>query len=450
MIGRKYIIQKNVAKAIIGTFLLINISACSGVGLNIESLYSGFVVIDSNGSQADKWTWMFYSDSDFVGYVPMEDFAEEAYSGKNLDVIILQDFLFPMFHSSIYYIDENHNLVFQGDWGEVNMGNYKTLKKFILYCKNNYPADRYFLSVYNHGAAWQGACADRTNLNDILTMNEFQKGLNESGGVDILCFTGACNMGNVECVYELRELVDVYIGSEDGNGYGMGWHGIIDDICSILNSPENYSNIEIGEQIIQLVEDNELHPEHREITTVSAMRTDTISDLAYAIDLLSVVFSANITDYFNDIKASHRKTRSFGNSLLDIYDFVYNYREINDLDETLYNILGDIMCEVDNAVIAEWHGKKRSDSHGLTIYFPIRKFDNITKYHEKWYGLDFPQDTNWDEFLRLYIEKNIRSVAEVLELGNREQSKQYSTILIQWFLERFPLLEKILSLIRVM
>lgn len=257
-------------------------------------------------------------------------------------------------------------------------------------------------------------------------------------------------MGNVECVYELKDHIDVYIGSEDGNGYHMGWHGIIDDICDILNSPENYSNIEIGEQIIQLVEDNELHPEYRDITTVSAMRTDTIGDLAYAIELLSIVLSANITDYVNDIKTSHRKTRSFGNSLLDVYDFVYNYREINELDETLYNVLGDIMDKVDNTVIAEWHGKKRSDSHGLTVYFPIRKFDNITKYHEKWYGLDFPQDTNWDEFLSICIEKNIRSVAEVLEPGNREQSKQYSTTLIQWFLERFPLLEKIFTLIRVM
>lgn len=165
--------QKNVAKVIIGIFLLINISACSGVGLNIESLYSGIVVLDSHSSQADKWTWMFYSDSDFVGYVPMEDFAEEACSGKNLDVIILQDFFIPIWHSPIYYIDENHNLLLQEEWGEVNMGDYRTLRDFILYCKINYPADRYFLSVYDHGAAWQGACKDRTNLNDILTMNEF-------------------------------------------------------------------------------------------------------------------------------------------------------------------------------------------------------------------------------------------------------------------------------------
>jgi hypothetical protein len=192
--------------------LIINLSACSVIGLNIENKYSGIVVLDLQSSQADKWTWMFYSDSDFVGHVPLEEFAEEAYSGENLDVIILQDFLIPISHSPIYYIDENHNLVFQDDWGEVNMGDDATLRNFIIYCKSNYPADKYFLSVYNHGAGWQGACGDRTNSNDILTMNEFQKGLFESGGVDILCFTGACNMGNVECVYELRDLMDVYIG----------------------------------------------------------------------------------------------------------------------------------------------------------------------------------------------------------------------------------------------
>ena len=115
-----------------------------GIAVTHMTLGYDINILDNKRLQGDKWTWMFYSDSDFVGYVPLDEFAEEAYSRENLDVIILQDFFLPMFHSPIYYIDENHNLVLQDNWGEVNMGNYKTLRDFILYCKTNFPADRYF------------------------------------------------------------------------------------------------------------------------------------------------------------------------------------------------------------------------------------------------------------------------------------------------------------------
>jgi len=420
--------KKVMVASIIVLFVMSNTSTLNALGIGIQTYGSESIILNRVINQVEKWTWMFYSDADFLlAYRPLNEFAEEAYSGENLDVIVLQDIFFPPGFSGIYRIDENHNAVLKKNWGEVNMGDYTTLRDFINYCKINYPADRYFLSVYNHGGAWMGACTDYTSLGDILTMDEFQKALDEAGGVDILCFTGACNMGSAESVYELRNLIDVYIGSEEGNGYYSGWDGSIDDICDILNSPIYHSNIEIGAQIIQLVENNEEHPEDKESTTVSAIRTDKIDELADAISNLRTILSVNIEDYFEDIRDSHQNSKLFLNHLLDIYNFCENYGEIQGLDETLENALDDVMYALNDCVIAEWHGNQQSGAHGLTIEFPLSWLNFNDIYSLPSYGLDFPSDTHWDAFLYDFYTEAIHHIDQIDMQSNSTLQNQPSS-----------------------
>ena len=70
------------------------------------------------------------------------------------------------------------------------MGHHATLRDFVLYGKEKYPAKRYILMAYDHGAGFHGACIDETTSSvSILSMDDFQVALQESGGVDILAFT---------------------------------------------------------------------------------------------------------------------------------------------------------------------------------------------------------------------------------------------------------------------
>ncbi len=63
--------------------------------------------------------------------------------------------------------------------------------------------------MYNHGGGCWDACIDETD-NGWLTMDDIQKALEEAGGIDILMFNAPCLMGNLEAVYELRNVVNVY------------------------------------------------------------------------------------------------------------------------------------------------------------------------------------------------------------------------------------------------
>jgi hypothetical protein len=79
-------------------------------------------------------------------------------------------------------------------------------------------------------------------------MDEFQKALEETGGVDIICFT-PCLMGAVESAYELRNCTNVYIGNEAGGSYCF-WRFMTGDLCTLLNENSNISNVNLGKSII--------------------------------------------------------------------------------------------------------------------------------------------------------------------------------------------------------
>ena len=124
----------------LSTILSISTNSIAEINLNIHSSNQDIAKLNENM----KWTWMFYDDADFLGYDPLDDFAYEAFSSENINVIVLQDpYDGP---ANIWYIDEDHNKNLLMDVGEVDMGDGKTLRDFINYSKNNFPSDRYLLS----------------------------------------------------------------------------------------------------------------------------------------------------------------------------------------------------------------------------------------------------------------------------------------------------------------
>ncbi len=345
-----------------------------------------------------NWTWLFYDDEDFNNaFEPLEDFTEEAYSGENLDVIVLQDTNYGP--AKIWYINENHEHVLLEEWGEVDMGDSQTLEDFLEYGKTNYPATRYILSMYDHGNAWKGACIDDTN-GGWLTMNDMQQALTNTNGVDIICFTAPCGMGALESAYELRDCVDVCIGSEASSGYGH-WRGTIAAICNMMNNNPDLSIIEIGEQIIQLIENNTIWPDS---VTMSAVRTDQLEELANSIDTIAHDFINNFNESFGNVWSVYGNVQSFGNGyVIDTYDFAEECLLV-ETNQSICQHLENIMNHVSEVVIAECHGNEYPDANGLNIYFPYPpEYSYDSRYADPDYELDFSQITFWDEFLIDYL-----------------------------------------------
>ncbi len=266
-------------KVIFLIFFLLCAMTVSSQVLNIKFQKNNVKSLESK-----PWTTLYYIDNDYEnsGYSdPIEQlFIDEISSNDNVNVVMIQDSIdTPAF---LYYIDADHNKLLLEELGEINMGDYQTLSYFINYGKQNYPADRYLLWVYNHGGGWKGACMDDTNNDPLLTMDDFQKALLETGGVDIISFF-ACLMSSLESVYELRDLVDVYVGSED-LAYISWWDGICGDTNKLIAESPDLSNEEIGKKIVDFYE---AHPnQFSNMLTASAIKADKIPVLVNAIVMI--------------------------------------------------------------------------------------------------------------------------------------------------------------------
>lgn len=354
--------------------------------------------------ETKKWTIMFYDDADFLydeenftsAYNPIDFFAATAFSCKNIHVVALED---PYGNESAktWYIIEKKVLLKEN--GEINMGDPKTLKDFISYCKKEFPAERYILLVYDHGMGWEGCCID-TPSKDKLTMPEMKDALSKSG-VDILCFTGTCLMGAVESVYELRDCIDIYISSEEYSFYLYYWAEAINPICRILNENPDLSNEEIGKKIIEIIEENNKNLDYKEYITMSAIKTEKLDTLVENVNTFTEILLSN--QNWDEIIDTCLESQSFGSSgmiknLVDLYDLADRCSNIEGLEE----VSRKVKELLKNTVIAEIHGKKHPNAWGISVYLGLyygkeEAEDNLSDYEKS--GLDFVCDTEWSSFL---------------------------------------------------
>jgi hypothetical protein len=107
------------------------------------------------------------------------------------------------------------------------MSEPENLTEFITWTKDNYPADRYMLVLWDHGGGFSnGYGVDGINRRDdgktIMEASEIIKSIRDAGvKFDVIGFD-ACLMQNVEYAYALEPYADYYLASEETEP-GTGW-----------------------------------------------------------------------------------------------------------------------------------------------------------------------------------------------------------------------------------
>jgi hypothetical protein len=381
--------------------LVFTLSACLDNDNNLLTQDSPGDPEGPDPSQTKKWTVMLYDDADLKdAYDPFYDFSGNMYSSEHIDALVLQDKLGSP--ATLWYIGKDREKIKQKELAELNMGDYRSLYYLLEFAKTNCPAERYILSFYDHGAGWAGACVDATSDNDWLSMDEMQKALSETGGVDLVFFTAPCLMGAVESVYELRDWTDVYVGSEHISGYHW-WMSAIGDIRMTLNNTPDIDTYSLGKRVIEFILDNsDEWEEYKSALTMSAIRTDKIGALKNVLDELSLDYLLRIGEFTTLIEDLYSSIKSYYYAI-DIYDFAAKFLSIETNAQTI-TTLNTLQRCLEDTVIAECHGRGMEWSHGLSIYFPDPSQGEYNYlYGSPDYGLDFSRDTYWDDLLAAFF-----------------------------------------------
>jgi len=212
---------------------------------------------------------MVYMDADNnldpFANIDMEEMMKIG-STKDVNIIVLCDRLEEPAY--IYKIEKGKCVLPEGspiNGIEVDMGDPEIVETFLNYVIENFPAEHYFLDIWNHGNDFVGSCVDEntgTGERGYLYHYELVEALQSVYDktevmIDILSFD-ACLQGMIEVAYYYKDLVSYLVGSE---GYvaleGYPYDEILEQL---VNSPDidadAFAKIVVDEYVGYYVKEN--------------------------------------------------------------------------------------------------------------------------------------------------------------------------------------------------
>ena len=357
------------------------------------------------------WTLMVYivGDNNLDEYVPLDIETELAPAGSNedLSVVALADRLPTAEWSQtlLFYVTQGmaatpENAV--ADWGEANMGDPQTLIDFIQWTKENYPAEHYALSLWNHGWSWRPGMSmyDETN-NDTLDQDELEAVLSEVGPIEVIMYD-ACQMATIENQATVRAYSQAIVHSQEW----VNWDGIeYELVIPALQADPSMSAAELA------VVANQSASTGKERTGSAVVLDERWDALVAAVDAWAYALEDGLPDHRAQYAGAFHGAQSFWGdpTARDLYDIAERVSARVD-DPAIQAASLAVMSAVEAAVLDEWHTRKFAYAHGISIFLPlnVEELDDpaTLEWNEFDYyrnALTFARLSHWDEFLAAYL-----------------------------------------------
>ncbi len=328
------------------------------------------------------------------------------------------------------FISFDHDQV--ASYGELDMTSLDNLENFLLYAHKNYKAKKTALVLWSHGTGVypEGVFTDETPSASMIlpraVIHDYSSGYDYSDAVfiqdleetlrlvhaqtgtklDILQFD-SCLMQMNEVVWQLAEVVDVFVGSEpDMPGQGMDYERLL----QFITSNDDSTAESLAEHLVDIY--YEKYKNSIVSTGYSAFSTNAgwpeykASFVAWA-DALLEAESEEITvlrQAREQMIAYQENYPEYG----DLYYYLKVMAASQTLSESLKTPTQRMMAILDKSILTNRATKAFDGAlYGLGINFPYTKEQrNLYRENEKIPNLErlkFLQDTRWQEFLALII-----------------------------------------------
>ena len=290
---------------------------------------------------------------------------------------------------------KNKKLNFEENVGLVSMAKSNTLSDFIKWSKNNYPADRYSLILWNHGGGTiLGFGSDEYFPDDTLLLSDISKALNNGGvHMDFVGFD-ACLMGTIETAYMLEPYADYLIASEETEP-GTGWY--YTDWLKTFEKNPSISIPELGKKIISDFVDG---PD----SSFWADTTLAVIDLKKipAVYEKLCTYLNNSKDLlrnrgYRQISSARSDAKAYGDGEFEQIDII-DYIEQTNIDGG-----SEVIAAVKDAIV--YYDGAVSSSYGLAMYYPY----DYPEYYEtvlsdiKKIGIDNNYLSFFNDFVNILV-----------------------------------------------
>lgn len=267
-------------------------------------------------------------------------------------------------HTQRYKVEAGNLMLVDDSLGQLDCTSPDTLADFISWGAENYPANRYILIFWDHGAGpvYGFGYDEHQSEDSVLTIDEIQTAIRQSGIYFDIIGMDSCIMSSLELCCAMYNYCDYMILSEDfESGYGWsytGWLNALSDNTSI-------SSEELGKIIVDdMIADNE---ENGEGSSTLALIDESYmkvlytawADFAYANE--PALLGENYSMHVRGGRRTHPVLREKG-----LFDFLFD--EDGDYSMSDYYIT-DIMAVAQNIE------SKETEALAAAVNLSIRYFN---------------------------------------------------------------------------
>ena len=384
------------------------------------SLALAMLLAAASSPPTKPYTIMIYMngsdlESDFgAATTDLVEMLDSGLDSRNANVIILtggtnrwQNAVIPASECLIWEMADGW-LYEATSMGLVNMGAPATLRDFIRYGIEHYPAEKYGLIMWDHGGgSIAGFGHDEKFNDDALTLHDMKLAFEEAGLKDNkLEFLGfdACLMATVEMAVLAADFAHVLIASEDLEP-GDGWDYVF---LSALNQNPRMSGIDLGKVIVDTFMDF-YGPDSDELLALSVIDLAHVQHVMDTMGRLMTLASGSIKSQkepsFYQLAQIRGITRTFGegsprdnySDMVDIGDMAKLLSEFfpRESAAVLSALNRCVMYNRHNSDIDLYglstfyiYGGKSEGAHSLRVYSDLEMDGAYTEYlHHFFNGL---------------------------------------------------------------
>lgn len=285
--------------------------------------------------------------------------------------------------------------------GGVDMGSPQTLRQFMAWARQFYPADRYVLVVWNHGNGWRRSIQEEITR-AVSYDDEFGTSIQiwelpgtlSSQPVDILAWDASL-MQMQEVAYEVSGNAGLIVGSEESPpGEGYPYQLIFDDFRDNPDAPATTLARAFVDGMLAV-------PEYstRKITQ-SVLDTSKLAAVSTALDALAQELIANKDALATAVQTVRQESQSYSPTTNRFYRDAWDLADRLSKETSIASVktaCAGLKAAVEDAVIYEGHNAHSPGSHGLAVDFsPAERF---TASALDYAVLKLARDTKWNEWL---------------------------------------------------
>ena len=369
---------------------------------NLEVDASGKLNIKRNSlgdvsmGKEDSWTLFVYmcgSDLESEGGCASADIKEmiSANESENVNIVIQTGGSNKWNKQNVEsnrigrYIIDNNNLKLIESHPDASMGDYKTLKSFLKWGIEKYPAENMGIIFWDHGGGpIEGVCYNEKYDYDALSLSEIEMALESTSKkmtdkFEMISFD-ACLMSTMEVANMLSPYAEYMIASQQSEpGEGWEYKSVVNAITSNPSIKGDQFGKAIVDGFIKSVKENQYGDD--EYATLSVTDLDKVDSLLVAFNEVAknmdaVATNNKILSQFTDAAINSIEVGSgdgdFG--LVDLHDYMSRISSLVSGTEEVKSAISDM-------IIYEKHCKDSSNAHGVNFYYPVVEtgFMNLMK-----------------------------------------------------------------------